>query len=268
MARVNTLVRLLCLLLALVVLAGCGRSTVVRRDRDGRPVSTQPISASSVVVRRGDTLYGIAFRAGQDYRDVARWNRIGPPYTIYPGQRLQLRGSAAVRAPTTRRPPTRPPARVAAPRKPMPAQTPPASVRKPAPAPTPTPRAASASNIVWRWPTQGALIGRFAAGDNTRQGIDIAGSGGQSVTAAAAGTVVYSGSGLVGYGELIIIKHSDEWLSAYGHNRRRLVAEGAAVVAGQNIAEMGRTGASRDMLHFEIRRNGKPVDPLPLLPAQ
>jgi lipoprotein NlpD len=271
MARVSALVRLLCLMLALVMLAGCGRSTVVRRDRDGRPVSTQPISASSVLVRRGDTLYGIAFRAGQDYRDVARWNRISPPYTIYPGQRLQLRGSAAM-APATTRPSatTRPPARVAATRKPVPARTPPPGVSKPAPAPAriPAPRPASVTNIAWRWPTQGALIGRFAAGDNTRQGIDIAGSGGQSVTAAAAGTVVYSGSGLVGYGELIIIKHSDEWLSAYGHNRRRLVAEGAAVVAGQNIAEMGRTGANRDMLHFEIRRNGKPVDPLPLLPAQ
>lgn len=260
--------RLLCVLLALAVLASCGRSTVVRRDRDGRPIATQPISASSVRVQRGDTLYGIAFRAGQDYRDVARWNGIRPPYTIYPGQRLQLRGRAPVVPTTVRRP-----AAVAA--KPKSAQTPPAAVRKPAagkpvqpPVRKPAPQPVSAANITWRWPTQGALIGRFVAGDNTRQGIDIAGSGGQAVVAAAAGTVVYSGSGLVGYGELVIVKHSDEWLSAYGHNRRRLVAEGAAVSAGQNIAEMGRTGASRDMLHFEIRRNGKPVDPLPLLPAQ
>jgi lipoprotein NlpD len=88
------------------------------------------------------------------------------------------------------------------------------------------------------------------------------------VRAAAAGTVVYSGAGLVGYGELIIIKHNDEWLSAYGHNRRRLVAEGANISAGQQIAELGRTGTSRDMLHFEIRRNGKPVDPTPLLPRR
>jgi lipoprotein NlpD len=112
------------------------------------------------------------------------------------------------------------------------------------------------------------VVSRFAEGDRSRQGIAIAGSAGQPVRAAAAGTVVYSGAGLVGYGELIIIKHSDEWLSAYGHNRRRLVAEGARVAAGQQIAELGRTGTSRDMLHFEIRRNGRPVDPTPLLPRR
>lgn len=258
----NPTVRLLCLLLAVAVLVGCGRSTVVRRDRDGRPLSTQPISASSVVVQRGDTLYGIAFRAGQDYRDVARWNGIRPPYTIYPGQRLHLRGPAIVTRSTRRSPP---PVVSARPRPPAPA---PATRPSSSPPAAPPPAQPSGSMIAWRWPTQGALIGRFVTGDNTRQGIDIAGSGGQVVVAAAAGTVVYSGSGLVGYGELVIIKHSDEWLSAYGHNRRRLVAEGAVVSAGQSIAEMGRTGANRDMLHFEIRRNGKPVDPLPLLPPQ
>lgn len=122
--------------------------------------------------------------------------------------------------------------------------------------------------IAWRWPTEGQIIGRFASGDQTRQGLDIAGTAGQAVRASADGVVVYSGSGLVGLGELVIVKHSDEWLSAYGHNRRRLVVEGEAVKAGQTIAEMGRTGASRDMLHFEIRRNGKPVDPMPLLPRR
>ena len=118
----------------------------------------------------------------------------------------------------------------------------------------------------WRWPTQGTVIGRFAAGDPKRQGLDIAGTAGQAVVAAADGTVVYSGAGLVGYGELIIVKHSDEWLSAYAHNRRRLVAEGTAVKGGQPIAELGRSGTSRDMLHFEVRRNGKPVDPMTVLP--
>ena len=93
-------------------------------------------------------------------------------------------------------------------------------------------------------------------------------SAGQPVQAAGDGVVVYSGAGLVGYGELVIIKHSDEWLSAYAHNRKRLVAEGARVKAGDTIAEMGRTGAIRDMLHFEIRRNGKPVDPLDWLPSE
>lgn len=106
------------------------------------------------------------------------------------------------------------------------------------------------------------------AGDATRQGIDIGGNAGDQVLAASDGTVVYSGSGLVGYGELIIIKHSDEWLSAYGHNRKRLAQEGQRVKAGQPIAEMGSSGANRDELHFEIRRNGKPVDPLQYLPGR
>jgi len=120
----------------------------------------------------------------------------------------------------------------------------------------------------WRWPTDGDIVGRYVAGDQTQQGIDISGRSGQAVIAAADGVVVYSGAGLVGYGELVIIKHSDEWLSAYAHNRRRLVAEGTKVKAGEEIAEMGRTGAISDMLHFEIRRNGKPVDPLALLPRR
>jgi lipoprotein NlpD len=123
-------------------------------------------------------------------------------------------------------------------------------------------------SVRWAWPAAGQLVGRYAVGDPTRQGIDIAGSAGQTVAAAADGVVVYSGSGLVGYGELVIIKHSDVWLSAYGHNRKRLVSEGERVRAGQQIAEMGRSGASRDMLHFEIRQNGKPVDPLVHLPRR
>ena len=142
----------------------------------------------------------------------------------------------------------------------------PAAPSEPASTATPAPAPAIAGGPRWRWPTQGQIIGRYVAGDPTQQGIDIAGKPGQSITAAADGVVVYSGAGLVGYGELIIVKHSDEWLSAYAHNRRRLVAEGAKVKAGDVIAEMGRTGAIREMLHFEIRRNGKPVDPLSYLP--
>jgi len=127
---------------------------------------------------------------------------------------------------------------------------------------------ATVSGIHWRWPAKGSLLDRFMAGDATRQGIDIAGSAGEPVLAASDGVVVYSGSGLVGYGELIIIKHSDEWLSAYGHNRKRLVQEGQRVKGGQPIAEMGSTGAPRDELHFEIRRNGRPVDPMQYLPGR
>jgi lipoprotein NlpD len=149
----------------------------------------------------------------------------------------------------------------------------------PAPAVSPAPRnppelAATASRasgaartvggIAWQWPAQG----RVESADSVlgERGINIFGARGQSVRAAAAGRIVYSGSGLVGYGKLIIIEHNDTYLSAYAHNDKLLVAEGARVVGGQQIAEMGSTGARQVMLHFEIRRGGKPVPPLEFLP--
>ena len=311
------LTRALLLLTIAALLSACGHSRVVKREgaRSDRPVRSAPAPTrpaprgergEAYVVRRGDTMYGIAFRHGLDYREVAAWNRIPAPYTIYPGQRLSLRGpraTAPAGASVTGMPaPGRPDAPTPngpAVSRPLPPDTPstgpaiaaggpwraePAVATPPAaagttPAPTgpgaaapvlPTapvatpPAAISASG--WRWPARGQLVGRFVAGDPKRQGIDIAGSAGQPVFAAADGVVVYSGAGLVGYGELIIVKHSDEWLSAYAHNRRRLVAEGTTVKGGQQIAELGRSGTSRDMLHFEVRRNGKPVDPLQVLP--
>jgi lipoprotein NlpD len=283
----RTVVRVACLLLSILVLAACGHSRVVERaDGSGRGDRTAgrtasrpaPSGAASYTVRRGDTLYGIAFRHGLDYRDVAAMNRIPAPYTIYPGQRLALRpaSTAVASRPVPPRPAATTPASpaVAAPpsttRPPTTAGTPASTPMIPPPLPS-TPRPApstpgAAGPTGWRWPTQGTVIGRFAAGDPKRQGLDIAGTAGQPVFAAADGTVVYSGAGLVGYGELIIVKHSDEWLSAYAHNRRRLVVEGTAVKGGQAIAELGRSGTSRDMLHFEVRRNGKPVDPLTVLP--
>ncbi|TNJ35185.1 peptidoglycan DD-metalloendopeptidase family protein [Arenimonas terrae] len=318
------LIRVLLLLAFTVLLSACGHSRVVKREgaRPERPASSAPVRSAPraergdvYLVRQGDTMYGIAFRHGLDYREVAAWNRIPAPYTIYPGQRLTLRGPRAAApaagtsvtgmpasprpgAPTPNGPaisrplppgsgapgpavaagtppvasPTPPvPAVVPGPANPAPVAgqvpvAPAPSSNPPAPvaAPVAPPSAVSASG--WRWPAQGALVGRFVAGDPKRQGIDIAGNAGQPVFAAADGVVVYSGAGLVGYGELIIVKHSDEWLSAYAHNRRRLVTEGSAVKGGQQIAELGRSGTSRDMLHFEVRRNGKPVDPLQVLP--
>ena len=271
------------------LLAACGHSRVVRRDYESRPASDsraastraasraapESLPANGVhVVRRGETLYGISFRYGLRYQDVAAWNGIGDPYTIEIGQRLRLRPGGAPVVSTTPRntpPPMTPPVRtpsatVSAPRV---TPTPPATTPRPPVSgnpsvPLPTPAAGLAP--AWHWPTRGQIIGRFVAGDRTQQGINIAGSAGQPILAAADGVVVYSGAGLVGYGELVIIKHSDEWLSAYAHNRKRLVAEGARVKAGDTIAEMGRTSAIRDMLHFEIRRNGKPVDPMAWLP--
>jgi len=231
-----------------LTLAACGKSRVVRSGAGSLPAPGQSVAkpGQSLVVRRGDTIYRLAIQRGINPQDLAAWNGIRPPYTIYPGQRLNLypaRGQSQ-RTQTTRRP---------------------AQTTTPPRTTTPAP---ARSSIAWRWPTSGEVSARFIEGDSTRQGIDITGRGGQPVRAAADGVVVYSGSGLVGYGELVIVKHDEQWLSAYGHNRTRLVSEGARVRAGEQIAEMGRTGAARDMLHFEIRYNGKPVDPLLYLPAR
>jgi lipoprotein NlpD len=137
--------------------------------------------------------------------------------------------------------------------------------------PPPAPPAAGGSPVVsseqWRWPADGSLVGRFQSGDAI-PGIQIAGKSGDPVRAAADGVVVYSGNGLVGYGELVIIKHNDSFLSAYGHNRKRLVKEGQRVSGGQQIAEMGSTGTTRNELEFQIRKDGNPVDPLGYLPLR
>lgn len=372
---------LLCL-----ALAACQQSVMVRpaeepAARAPRPSAVSSSSAPTHTVAAGDTLYKISVQYGLDYRDIAAWNEIDAPYTIYPKQVLRLAppGSAAPAgasapepavaavadptpppAATTARPPSatsaagsaaapgydpnlgvtlpegarplssapatssapaagsaptfepvQPPAAAtspsarpaesvgsaAAPRGDLPAidtlasapppspattaslsesgvagapRTAPAAAATPASAPSAAPDVSSdkPSAAGWIWPTSGKVVGTYASGDPTRQGVDVAGTAGQPVRAARDGEVVYSGAGLIGYGELIIIKHSPELLSAYGHNRVRLVKEGQKVKAGQKIAEMGRSPANRDLLHFEIRRNGKPVDPLPLLPAR
>lgn len=246
-------------------LAACS-TTVVREPASGTTARTStPRHGATAVVQRGDTLYGVATRHGVAVRDLAAWNAIAPPYTIYPGQRLRLYPSGSDNRPAERRSAATPakPVRSPAATAQRPRDNASATTAKPIAPPMPV-----QSDVAWRWPADGALLNRFVAGDPTRQGIDIAGAGGAPVRAAADGTVVYSGSGLVGYGELVIIKHSDTWLSAYGHNRKRLVNEGQLVKAGEQIAEMGRSGAARNMLHFEIRHNGKPVDPLSYLPRR
>ena len=255
-----------------IAVSACGSSRVIRTSGGPVRVST-PRYGETAVVHAGDTLYHIATTHGISVLDLAVWNDIAPPYTIHPGQRLRLypreRGAIAAPKATTRRPSAvssgvrQPPAVATRPATPRPT---PSTTPAVTPSATPPPQASGIST--WRWPTDGELIGRYADGDPTRQGIDVAGRAGQPVLAAADGVVVYSGSGLVGYGELVIIKHNENWLSAYGHNRARLVNEGQLVKAGQPIAEMGHTGAARDMLHFEIRYNGKPVDPLQYLPAR
>jgi lipoprotein NlpD len=247
-------------------LAGCAKTRVMREGTYARHGATSvPKYGATTTVQRGDTLYGIAFRNGLDFRDVAAWNGIGPPYTIHPGQRLRLYPESGVAGRPARDGSRRPSGHAAAtPVRPQ-AATRPATRPSPGSSAQPPP---AASGLDLRWPADGELVGRFVSGDPTKQGIDIAGRAGDPVRAAADGVVVYSGAGLVGYGELVIVKHNDAWLSAYGHNRARKVNEGQLVKAGQQIAEMGRSGAARDMLHFEIRYNGKPVDPLRHLPRR
>lgn len=215
---------------------------------------------ASYIVRRGDTLYSIAWRYDLDYKELARWNAIVPPYTIHPGQRLRMHPGprpASASPPSTARAGTS--ARSGGARR---ATSPP---RTTAPVPT---AGAPAAALRWQWPTEGQVIRRFSADGAGKKGIAIAGTPGQPVRAAAAGKVVYSGGGLIGYGQLIIVNHNKNYLSAYAHNQRILVKEGDSVSAGQQIAELGSTGTDRPMLHFEIRLNGKPVDPLKYLPPR
>lgn len=260
----NALAQASVLAFAVAALVACGTATVTRTSSSSArpaPKVSQPKYGATARVQKGQTLYRIAVNNGITPLDLALWNNIPPPYTIYPGQTLRLYppdSSASV---------PKPPVPAATTSRPKPAVSTPVP-RTTMPAPPQVAAAPSGSSFKWRWPTDGQVIGSYAAGDATRQGIDIAGNGGQPVRAAADGTVVYSGAGLVGYGELVIIKHDEQWLSAYGHNRKRMVNEGQIVKAGQQIAEMGRSGASRDMLHFEIRYNGKPVDPQAYLPRK
>ena len=281
----------------LALLAGCAESRVVAVRRMPPPPPVRGIERAHGRYRvvAGDTLYSIAFRRGLDYRALAWINGIAPPFTIYPGEEIRLSGKPAApavgaRSPAPHRlPPARPAppagavsAAVTAPTPAVAASVPVSAAGKPAAVPAAASAASAAATpvqsppapsrrvggIAWRWPTDGAILARYQANDPGRQGIDLGGSSGQPVYAAADGVVVYSGNGLIGYGELIIIKHSDSYLSAYGHNRVRLVKEGERVRAGQEIAEMGSSGAPRVELHFEIRRDGKPVDPLDYLPSR
>ncbi len=206
-------------------------------------------------VKSGDTLYSIAWQYGQDYKEVAQWNRIKPPYRIYAGQQLRLTPSANTAAAA------KPSAPAAKPKREMANKE--EARSEPAMPPDNKEDDTPAQFINWRWPAPGKLVENFGAGN---KGINIAGEEGQAIQAAAPGRVVYSGSGLVGLGQLLIIKHNNSFLSAYAHNKTLLVKEDDQVSAGQRIAEMGRTGAERVMLHFQIRKDGKPVDPLQYLP--
>jgi lipoprotein NlpD len=242
-----------CLIAILLSLQGCGGNPLAPvSDRTVRRASPPAYRPAYHVVTKGDTLYSISWAYGYDYREVARWNGIARPYRIYPGEKIRLR-------------PPRAPRRSVVTRHPRPSTRQTARRTKAHKQPRPRPVRHVAA---WTWPAKGPLLQRFSAGDPGKKGIDIGGKPGQPVRAAAAGEVVYSGSGLIRYGKLIIIKHSHVYFSAYAHNQRLLVKEGDRVRAGEQIARMGSTGTTRTMLHFEIRRDGKPVNPLGYLPKR
>jgi lipoprotein NlpD len=188
------------------------------------------------VVRPQDTLYSIAWRYGVDFRDLARWNNLGPDFRITVGEALILAPSSSTAA-TPRRPP---------PSTKMPIRS-----------------ATGVLGMAWDWPTDRSGVAPLTVPSG---GILLSGQVGQEVRAAAAGRVVYSGTGIRGYGNLIIIKHGENMLSAYAHNRDSLVREGQEVARGEAIAHMGEGTPNKPVLYFEIRRNGKPIDPLSLLP--
>lgn len=225
--------------LALLLVAGCAGALQWNTSQDAAPVEAAP---PTYTVKAGDDVYAIAFRYGLDYHDVASWNHLGTEYRIHPGDKLVLRAPAG-------------------------------SLRKSVPA-TATARAAQtvtpppSGPVQWAWPVDGQVVRMFHAGNTLAKGVDITSQQGKEIRAASGGKVVYAGTGIVGYGKLIIIKSSESFLSAYADNDQILVKEGDSVRMGDRIATMGLGRDSRPVLHFEIRYNGEPVDPLSYLPKR
>jgi lipoprotein NlpD len=296
-----------CALIALAGCASNSPAPVENRAQTLQGIGATSLSAPSGpgyhTVQKGETLYGIALEYGQDYREVAAWNYIVNPNAISEGQVLRVlppesaqtatsvpvSASAVVeqraldgatsasantatlkREPKVNKEPYSDAAYQRAQNTPNSAATPTATTPPPPPSATPStaaatsPPPATTSGLSWSWPAGGKTIGSFAQ----TKGIDIAGKAGDPVLAAADGKVVYVGSGLRGYGQLVIIKHNAAFLSAYAHNQKILVKEGQEVKRGVRIAEMGKTDSDAVKLHFEVRRQGQPVDPLNFLPRQ
>lgn len=222
--------------------------------------ASRQVIADIYTVKPGDTLYSIAWELGIDNSDLAFRNNIAAPYLIFPGQELRIRGSVkrAQSIPTkiVKKPSDLPKTKNSAPKLPQPrSQFPPK-------------QEVNSRQLSWAWPASGRIIDQFSTNKPVNKGIDIAGRLGDSVYAAAAGSVVYAGTGLRGYGKLVIIRHNDQFLSAYAHTHRILVNEGDQVKVRQKIAEIGSTGANDTKLHFEIRRGGQPIDPVQFLPSR
>ncbi|MGH8373489.1 MAG: peptidoglycan DD-metalloendopeptidase family protein [Gammaproteobacteria bacterium] len=241
------------ILLCVCALGGCAGALNWTPPRPGTPQAesepaAEPLPAS-YNVKPGDTLYSIAWRYGLDYHDVANWNGVGSDYLIKPGETLRLSSPGASRSR-------------------------PASANSSASSNISNPVSADAGytpptgSVKWNWPVTGRVIRMFHADSTLAKGVDISAARGADIRAAAAGKVVYAGSGIIGYGKLIIIKNSEQFLSAYADNDEMLVKEGDVVQVGDRIATMGLGRDGHPLLHFEIRFNGKPVDPLQYLPRQ
>ena len=236
-----------------------------------------PVSAEAYVVKPGDTLIRIGLDTGQNWRDIARWNGLEDPYPLRAGQSLRVSplpgepdgvvvssaaaaGGNEVRLPAAATPPA-----AVAPVAPASGSSVSAASPPPPPAVS-TPAAGAEVGLNWMWPSAGPVLTGF--NETSSKGLSIGGKAGDPVLAAADGRVVYAGSGLRGYGNLVIVKHDSTFLTAYAHNQALLVKEDQAVRRGQKIAEMGSSDADRVKLHFEIRRQGKPVDPAKYLPTR
>ena len=312
------------ILLACMLLVGCAtsqkapvveRAPAAKKTEPAKAPVKKPAAAEkdwrpdTYTVKKGDTLYSIGLEYGFDYKDIAQWNDIQPPYVIRVGQTLKLKDSKAAGAsqessdvvatplkteseaivkplddtaapktisgepplltePKAFKEPYSEQAMAAATVEPAakPAEKPTEAAAKVEPAEKAVAPAVPDGEIDWSWPASGKVLAGFNDTANAK-GVDIAGAMGQPVHAAAPGKVVYSGAGLRGYGKLVIIKHNKTYLSAYAHNSQILVKEGQDVVKGQKIAEMGSTDTDRVKLHFEIRKLGKPVDPIKYLPS-
>nr|WP_293605409.1 peptidoglycan DD-metalloendopeptidase family protein [Polaromonas sp. UBA4122] len=225
--------------------------------------------AGYYTVKPGDTMIRIGLENGQNWRDIVRWNNLENPNIIEVGQVLRVVPFTSDNPLVVTRPVSSGASSTSA--SSAPAQA--ASAARPAsapasasPAPAPAPAANGDEDVAWIWPAQGTLLAGFDEAKN--KGLDIAGKAGDAVMASADGRVVYAGAGLRGYGNLVILKHNSTFLTAYAHNRTLFVKEDQTVKKGQKIAEMGNSDADRVKLHFEIRRQGKPVDPAKYLPAK
>lgn len=250
---VRLLVNTFKILSVLLFLSACSSNKAPVQDR----MSPGSNKLQHHIVSRGETLYSIAWRYGIDYKELARRNGINRYYTIYPGQKILLSGKVVSRQASAR---TAKPAvkKVSSTRSKTTTTT-----KKTAQTPS-----VKDGRPTWIWPAQGRVLAGFSSSKSLNKGVDIEGRLGESVVAAASGMVVYAGSGIRGYGNLVIVKHNEAYLSAYAHNSKLLVKEQGFVKAGQKIAEIGNSGTDRSKLHFEIRHQGKPVDPLHYLPSR